>query len=536
MRRFFKLNKPLHAALLGILLSAFSACDYGYLDGISSMEDYEYTTTLALPLVNSSFKIGDIIDLDELGSIEVDDEGMVSIVYRGRVFSLPASQIFQIPNQSQSFNISVNPSSKSEQVFDKIFLVTFDQNQVISWVKFLEGQFRVELTAPQLIADGYNISATFEILGSVSSSGGLVQGQLDAQNPAQVPLNGATLDFGNDANMFMVRYTVTVSGNGTPTHAPYTVDFAQNMTGLRYELLYGYIGEIAFPVGKTGVDLGLFRNANLGSIFFEAPNFRLVANNSYGTPIHLYFNDFFAKNKENETIDIENADVQNYLVIAAPAEPGITEVSRFVLDRSNTNIDAIMDIRPSEIIYDVSGLINPGNTPAQNFIRHDSRLGIDLEIDLPFWGRVDFFEISDTLDLSFDDLPEELEWIEIKLQMNNGFPLNAVVEVFFADENYNILTPLFANPGDANIIEAAPTNPPTQTVVQPVNKTTFIMIDDARLEHIRQASNILLQVRLLTYNQQAGESVKFLEDYELGIQMGARVHGRTTIELKPAGN
>ena len=512
-------------AVLWVFILTFKSCDFSYLDAIDNMDDYTYEATFAFPLIDSRLSISDIVDPDGIGTIETDDENLIWLVYKGRVFSIPAEDIFTIPDQVQSFSVELDPSLKSEMVVEKGFLLVFSEDQYIEQVKFRRGEFNARIEdAEQLLADGYNISAQFEIINSETDSGELIGGTVTPSEDASVNLDGSIINLGNNANFFLVRFTITVSGSGNPANAPYNINIHQSMENMRYEFIYGYIGDITFPVGDTDVEINIFNNANIADIFFENPFIEIITRNSFGTPIDLNFTEFYAANRFNETIPIENETVTGWS-IDMPESLGETAVTTLELNRSNTNIDEIMTIRPTSIYYNVTGTTNPAKQQSPNFINYNSNLSIDMELHLPLFGRVDNFELQDTIPNSMEDLPENanIDWLELKIQIENGFPFAAAIDIFFLDENMQIFDRLFSEPTPVNLIAPAPTDPVSQVVTQPTLKETLIYLDESKIESLRNAEKLLLEVKFNTYKHEDGQSVKILDSYDMGIRMGARV-------------
>lgn len=531
MKNFKKHIRWPAIVVLSISILLFKSCDFSYLDAIDNMDDYIYEATFAIPLVDSRLSISDIIDPDGIGTIETDEENLIWLVYKGRVFSIPAEEVFLFPDQNQSFSAEVNPPAKSEIVIERGFLLLFSEDQYIEQISFRRGEFNVRIdNAEQLIADGYNISAQFEIINSETESGGLISGTATPSQPASINLMGSSINLGNNANLFLVKFTITVTGNGNPANAPYNISIHQSLENIRYQSIYGYIGDITFPVGNTEVEIDIFRNANIADIFFENPVIEIITRSSFGTPIELNFTEFYAFNRDDETLPIENETVTHW-GINIPESPGDTAVTNLELNRSNSNIDDIMTIRPTGIYYNVIGTTNPAKDQSPNFINYDSNLIIDMEVNLPLFGRVDFFELQDTIGNTLEDLPEDarIEWLELKIQIENGFPFTASIDVFFLDENMQVYDRLFSEPTPLNVIESAPTDPETNIVTQPTTKETLIYLEENKIEGMREAKNLLLNVQFNTYNQDSGESVKILDSYEMGIRMGVRAKLNTEL-------
>jgi len=518
-------------AVIWVFILMLKSCDYSYLDSIDNMDDYTYDATFALPLVDARLSISDIIDSEGLGIIETDDENLIWLVYKGRVFSLPAEEIFSIPDQNQGFSVEIDPTSKSEIVTERGFLLVFSEDQYVEQIKFRQGRFNVSVeNAEQLIADGYNISAEFEIINSETETGEMISGTVTPSQDLSVNLNGSSIDLGNDANLFVVRFTITVTGNGNPANAPYNINFQQSMENIRYEYIYGYIGNITFPVGNTDVGIDIFKNVNLADIFFENPVIEIIARNSFGTPMELIFTEFYAYNNDDKTIPVENEDVTGWS-IDMPESLGNTSVSTFELNRSNTNIDEVMSIRPVSIHYDVIGITNPAKQQSPNFINYNSNLSIDVEVNLPLFGRVDNFELKENIANPIGGLSDDatIEWLELKIQIENGFPLAASIDIFFLDENMQIFDRLFSEPTPLNVIDPAPTDPGSQIVTQPTLKETLIYLEESKIESLQNAEKLLLEVQFNTWNHEEGASVKILDSYEIGVRMGARAKVRTEL-------
>jgi len=518
-------------AIICVFILILKSCDYSYLDAIDNVDDYTYEATFAFPLVDSRLSMNDIVDPEGLGIIETDDEGLIWLVYKGRVFSLPAEEIFSIPDQNQGFSVEIDPSSKSEIVIERGFLLVLSEDQYVEQVRFRRGDFNVRIeNAEQLLADGYNISAEFEIINSETETGEMISGTVTPSQDASVNLNGSTINLNNDANLFVVKVTISVTGNGNPANAPYNINFQQSMENIRYEYIYGYIGNITFPVGNTDVEIDIFKNVDLADIFFENPVIEIIVKNSYGTPMELIFTDFYAINNDNETILVENETVTGWR-IDMPENLGETAVSTLELNRSNTNIDEIMTIRPISVYYDVIGIANPAKQQSPNFINYNSNLSIDVEVNLPLYGRIDHFELQDNIVNPFDDLPEDanIDWLELKIQIENGFPLAASIDIFFLDENMQIFDRLFSEPTPVNLIAPAPTDPVSNIVTQPTLKETIIYLDESKIESLQNAEKLLLEVQLNTWNHQEGTSVKILNTYEMGVRMGVRAKVRTEL-------
>ena len=507
------------AAVLTMPFILLPSCDYSYIDELDNIRDYTYGPVVALPLVDASISFDDLIDVGDFGGIEVDEEDLVTLVYLGQIFSVPASDIFSVKDQSQviSYENIVPTGSDGMTLPPKVFLITFDNNEILTYISFLEGMFSVSAQADQLAQDGYNLEATFRILNSYDSQQLPINGTVTLNNPGEADLTGSRIEFENQANFFLVEYKLFITGNGTPDNAPYTIEFSQEMTGLKFDLVKGYIDQINFPVGNTSVALSLFNNATLGSLVFENPTIEFTMDNSFGAEIDLSIEEFYATTIEEEIIPVTGPAIDEpWRVYASETHEAPVLTTFKLLDNSNTNLFDITEQSPKKLYYEVTGLINPDATQqTTNWIKHDSNLSIDMEVNLPLWGRINIFELQDTTELSVSDLPDELEWVELRMNFSNGFPLNVALDLILLDENNNPIDTLF--PLQDKLLDAAPVNPATSIAEEPVISTRIERLDDKKLENLRKATNLLIEARLSSYNHESGTTVKILDTYRIGL-------------------
>lgn len=520
-------------AILTLPFIMLPSCDYSYIDEIDNIQDYNYGPVVAFPLVNASISLDDLIDVGDFGGIEVDEEDLITLVYSGKIFSVPASDIFSVKDQSQviTFNNIVPAGSGGMTLPPKVFLITFDNNEVLTYISFLEGMFRVSVKADQLAQDGYNLEATFRILNSYDSQALPINGTVSLNNPGETDLTGSRIEFDNQANFFLVEYQLFITGDGSPDNAPYTIEFSQEMTGLKYDLIKGYFDQINFPVGNTTVAVGLFNKATLASLVFENPTIEFTIDNSFGAELDLFIEEFYATTIEDETIPVTGPAVEEpWRVFASETHENPVLTTFKLLDNSNTNLSDITEKSPKKLYYEVTGLLNPdAGQQTTNWIKHDSNLVIDMEVNLPLWGRINIFELQDTTEFSADNYLDEMEWVELKMNFTNGFPLNAEIDLILLDENNNAIDTLFAR--QDKLVEAASVNPLTSIVEEPRISSRIERLDDKKIENLRKATNLLIEARLNSYDHQNGTTVKILDTYRIGIDLGIRGQVKYVVEF-----
>jgi hypothetical protein len=512
----------------------FFSCDYSYLDGLSTIEDYTYDPVVAVPLVSSAININDLIDLNDINLIEVDEENLITLVYRGEIFSIDASSIFTVPDQLHNIsfeNIPV-PENGLDTIISHPFLLTFTNSEIITYISFLSGQFSVSAESDLMAQDGYTLDANFRIINSFDSNGNPIQGSVSLDSPANIDLTGSTINMGEAANFFLVEYTLSISGNGTPTNAPYTVNFNQSVNNIQYDLLKGYIDQISFPIGSTTVPVDIFTNANIGDVVFENPSIDFAITNSFGTPIDVIIDQFYAVGLDNEIINVTGTGIDTPWRINYPSEPEMDAVVTYkTINNQNSNLFQITQQTPKEIFYDVNGLTNPdGVVQALNWVKHDSNMTIDIDFNLPLWGRIENYSMQDTLGIGIDTIPEEIEWLEAKLILSNGFPIDLDINLLLMDENNIVIDTLFK---DYDLLVAGGNvNPSTGLVTDPTSSQIIEFVDEATIQNLLLTEKVIVDARLKTQGSENETSVKILDSYELGVDLGIRAKARSVIELE----
>jgi hypothetical protein len=521
-----------------ISVSLFSSCDHSYIDALEdgNIREYTYSPVFAIPLVNSSLAIDDIFDVDNFDAIIVDEEGLIWLVYKGRVLSLPANELFSFPNQTFSFSEQFTPGKTDFiQTFDHTINFDFNNDEVLESIKFLHGLFNASVDAPELQANGYTLSSSFELLNSTNQAGDQpISGSIALENPTSFNLAGSTINVEYPDNYFTIRHTVTVSGEGNPANAPYNISFNHSITNIRYDLITGYLGQIAFPLGSASIGISIFDNFDFDDAFFEAPRVEVFAFNSYGSPIDLVFTDFYASNSKGQSVNLSGPGFENPWRIDGAETPGQEILTEALLDRNNSNMDEISAVNPNEFIYSVYGITNPAG-PGLNFLKHDSSLNIDVEVFLPFWGRLNQLEFEEILENPLDSLPDEIEWLELNINLTNGFPLDAILQIYLTDVDEVPFDSLFVNADQMNFIKAAVADPVTGLVTEDSFKNTKVMIDQGKIESFQNASNILVKTNLMTYNKDIGSSVKILDSYRMNMQLGVRLKAKVIVDFEDQG-
>jgi len=527
-----KFKKWLIGTLLPIAFT-INSCDHSYIDGLNNIQPYKYSPVVAAPLINSSLGIDDIIGSANFDGVHIDEEGLVWLFYRGSVPAVTPFDIILLTDQAESFAFSLAPATYAQpQTMEHDFHFQIGNNVELNSVTFLTGALNIEIISPELVAAGYTLSSTFEVVGSNSGIAGQpIRGTSSLITPSVVDLTGSTLAINQPGNQLIIRHTFTLSGAGNPAAGPFNVTVNQSFRDLQYDIATGYMGTRSFPMGGTTITLAIFENLGLEQTTFEAPRIEVLGSNSYGVPFDISVSQFLARNTDNNRMsNINLPAVYNPWRLTQATAPGDTSTTLGILTHGNSNLRDIAAINPNQIIYEVIGTINPEGRQL-NFVRHNSSLNLDLAIYVPMWARVERFEIDDTIRNPIDTIPQSVEWVEMNINIDNGIPIEASLQVYFADSIGNKIDTLFLPGATNNLIGPAPADPNTGIANDVRHTNMRIMLSQNQIESLRNTRNFILVADLRTYNQQGGQFVKILDANKLDIWIGVRIKAAIELDL-----
>ena len=311
---------------------------------------------------------------------------------------------------------------------------------------------------------------------------------------------------------------------------PYTFSSQKSITGLKFEKVFGYLGQYEHEFSKQTVSIGLFKGLAIGEQILEDPRVNLKFHNSIGFPIGITFKEFSAIN-EADSVMLSSPTLQS-INVGYPSiyNVGQTEVSQITLDKNNSNVKDVFDITPKKISYKIEGISNPSGVVGSNFILDSSDFFMVVEVELPLFGRAWNFAMRDTNLFDFqEDIGDvdEIQYVEVRLNAHNELPAEGRIQMYFTDTNYVVIDSLFQS-SEQIINSAIPGPPPAYRVIQKTHKVTSVVLDKARMEKIKSAKRILTSIEYSTVNN-GGTIVKFYSDYTVDLKVGVNVKLKTEL-------
>ena len=505
---------------------------------LDKMTEPSWNPNAAAPLVHSQLTLHNVLQDYDTNNLFVENSNhFLYLVYFDTVYSKTAEELIIFPNQniatSNNFNIPTTiPVGDSVEIsFTTYQDVPMPNSERIDSMLLKAGVFGVNINSDL----NYDAKIYIEI-PNFKKNGQIFSKWIpyDASSPlgSQRAFNLAGYNVVPDNttpgadNRIQIDYKVVAYGDGTATAGNYNITMGDGIVGLRFKNIYGYFGAHALALNNEVVDIKLFNNNYSGILHFEDPRLYVYVTNSMGMPVRIQFNSIeaFRDKAPSTSLVLTGSGIPNPWDINYPNifEFGQSKMTTMQLDKTNSNISAVLDIVPQRIVVDISGQSNPlGPSTGSNFALDTSQINIEAQVELPLHGFAQDFTIVDTIDLEIgEDNIEELEWLNFRLNIINSFPVDAWVQCYFLDSNDVVLDSLL-KPIDQLIYAATPGPAPDYITTNKTYKQTNIRKNAAEVENILNVRKFVIYAVMDTY-QDGAQIVKMYSYYNLDVRLGVQ--------------
>jgi hypothetical protein len=526
-------------ASLVITATLFQGCIKETYD-MDKIAQNEWNPNLAIPLVYSSLTVKDILSKHGDDAITVDGTGFVTLVYHGNLFSLKAEDFMSIPSANtnlpaMSFTAAEvtgylavgngNSYTVNKSISTPIAITTPNGGALIDSIVFKGGLM------------DFTLASTFQQSGTVviSMPGAKKNGvPLSISVPIvyagnvpvtpvvpTVALNGYTIAM-NPANQVTINYTITLVNNGNPLTVTNTLSSTFALTNPLFSKIFGYIGQQSISPNADTVGIKIFRNAlGNGTFTLVDPKIKVYISNSFGVPILAALQQFEGYTSGFNPWPITGVGIPSPLPINSPtyAQIGQSLQTNFTLDKNNSNIVSLINNKPKNIIYKINSQTNPNGNGTPNFVLDTSQFRVDMDIEMPMWGKAYGFSVIDTVPFQFKAF-DQLQYLLFRAYISNGFPCDVSVQVYFADstKNYQVIDSLVI---PAQIIMPAASIDGNGVVTNPSVKTTDVTMDAFRMSRLTNITHILVRGNAST-NNNGSQDVKIYDFYKLDVKLGVQ--------------
>ncbi len=489
----------------------------------------ELNPEFAVPLIHSELSIGDITGANGNGMISVNNDHTVNLVYTSNIYSRHGYEFFAPADESnaQTLLLSYSDSSTIYQngsitkVAPFVMPLTFSNSEQIDSLTFRKGDLRINISS-DIPHDG---------VLNISIPGATKNGQPFTKD---IPFNAYTNQSVNVQDVSdLSDYNMKTNINGTPNRVNiiYTITFNNSNSTLNtlnknFDIttsfdqitpasLFGYFGQSEFMMPSGTSELGVFNNIKSGTIYFDDPKLTLTLKNSFGMPLDATIVQLKAINGDGTQTAL-TGPIPSPL-IDYPLMFGQQAVTTIVFDKNNSNIQQVINGAPRQFVYDIDAGIN-SPLPSYNFMGDSSEFRADIKMEIPLRGYAAGFTVQDTLDFSIGEI-KEIESAEFRLNISNGFPVNVYTQVYFMDDNFNVVDSLLDH-AQNHLIEAAEYEADGRTTI-PTRRMTDEPFAGNRLQNLLKAKKVLIKGEIQTKDAPTS-MVEIYDDYKIDFKLGVK--------------
>ncbi len=314
-------------------------------------------------------------------------------------------------------------------------------------------------------------------------------GQSGKQN-----LSNALINMASDVNFpyNKVPYTYTIALNASSGY----IDFDANdyvrlnasLDMLDFKNVQGDFGkkQVKIDDGNFNMDME-FLDKITGDFRLANPKLQLILTNGIGVPAKVEA-DFVAQDKNGKSVSLNPTP----FMVTPPASLSSPVVKQTVtFDKTNSNIVEFVALPPSgnisytgDIFFNPTDIVSPANP---NFFDLDSKLQIDLGVDLPFELQVNNLTFEDTAKIDSGDL-DKIKTAELIVNAINEIPLDIDVQLFFVD---TISGQQFSSSAKNKLLSAAQIS--DTGVITATNSSHSITLNETELSGLKKANGIIFK-------------------------------------------
>ena len=472
--------------------------------------NFTYKGYWVAPVINTRLNLGDLVVKDSL--VTADENGLVHIIYRNdSVFQQSVYDYTEVPTQepiTTQFSVGTPPVSINSQLGTfggaKMKSISLESGTLFwSVTSSVSDTIKLALELDNTTLNG--MPAIFEIQANTI---GQTTGEINISS-LELDLSQGTLGYNN------LGFTLQITDAGNAPNGT-QLDIVLEYENLRITEAIGYFGErkINFPSGNINPNLSLLDNISSG-LYLANPQVKIITKSNIGLPLEISPN-LLGVSKEGSVVDLGLSPLN----FTGSTTIGNYAYDTLIISTANSNLDDFIAAVPSQIVYSGSVQTNPAGEPQNdNFITQDGTLNIGLEIDLPLELKTKDLVIEQTIyNIDFGVDEEDVDFInELSLgfRVDNGFPLDADLHVYFLDSAGAVLDSTYLAIFDAAQVDQ------NGIVVNSAKSERYLQFTQGQIHNIIRSDDVRIKIVLNTSNN-GNQIVSLLTDYYIDLIIGAR--------------
>jgi hypothetical protein len=340
-------------------------------------------------------------------------------------------------------------------------------------------------------------------------------------------LAGYTVDLrGKDKNKSNTFYNTLVaridsSGKLVSISLSDSIYLFYGLLNIVPEYAIGYMGQDTFSIGPDIQKIAIFDKITDGNFSMQNVKVKLTVENGLGVDGRVVIKNLATTNTlKSNYADLTGSAVSTpFNISRGSLFPLLYSTNSVEFNNGNSNISQLVENLPDQLEYKVDIFTNPNGHVSNfnDFVHYDSRLRAMLDISVPLDLISNNLTLADTIDfkLGSDDNTKNISGGNLKLLVDNGFPLQATVRLYMLDEFGHIIGQLHNEPD--NVIGAATINQSVQRVNDKSRSVLLFPVNQDKIGLLKLTRKVLVKVSFTT--QPANTGVKIFSDYEMDVKL-----------------
>ncbi len=490
-----------------LLIGLLASCIGEEFDTDKLSDEFNLTTGIALPLAVANITMGDILSEDtDYVKYYLDDDGNERIMLfqeSDSVAHIGLNDMIKISSQNVDIPVPYSAFLIQPQISQQLSFPLSIPNANLSTVDI---SYTISMTGSEL-AEPITVNMTFP--SSVSSNSAIA---VDLQsNESIVQTYTMRLDLSNNE----IPIEVSIQPNNGTVNSNAVGNIAISMSDFNINYVKGSIGEIPISInnGQYDFDFDVFNNFPDG-IEFDDPRFKILVNNS--TPFKGLFDAQITGELESkETIELITPELMS--ISECPSHLDVVS-DTITIDKTNSNFKDFLFEVPKRFTYTGNLLLNPeADLSSEIELDDQSTIYMGYVVEVPLEVVINSTLDIDTIDMSDNDILQELQKAKLVINSENGFPFEAEAFIDFYDSESNTITETIK----ANIIDAAEVD--SRGIVSGKSmKKEEIELNTEQIEKLNTIDKLIIRLGLKSSNYEQNQPVVILTNNELAVQISLK--------------
>lgn len=273
---------------------------------------------------------------------------------------------------------------------------------------------------------------------------------------------------------------------------------------------WGYLGSDTIS-GEESIDFDFFDDLN-GSFDLEQLDVSLVTKNFLGSKGEVTIKKLEAVSN-SQSISLNSDQINSLFEIEAATSNSDNTITSSELEitfnQDNSNIDELVELKPNAFNFEYEIITNNDLNQELGFAYKGQGVKSELQMKIPVFISLDNIAFSDTVDVDFT-IPSDIVQGSFTVLAENGYPLNAQIELLMLDDANNLIETLIS--GQEILAGEIDQNGIVSAV-----KLSQLNVPFSNASNLNNTKKVGFRVSFSTSPQ--NQTVKFYSDYAIKLKL-----------------